>query len=54
MEVGVDGGFDLTFDAPFRFTVDSGFLKGTHIPVEFRARDIAGYQDVLDTFVVVK
>lgn len=53
-EVGVDGGFNFTFDAPFRFEIDSNLLKGTKVPVQYRARDIAGYADVLDTFVVVK
>ena len=52
--VGVDGGFQFTFDAPFLFFVDSGFVAGAKLPVEFRARDIAGYMDVLDTFVVIK
>ena len=53
-EIGVDGGFNFSFQAPFLFAVDSGLLKGTKIPFELRARDIAGYADVLDTFVVVK
>lgn len=53
-EIGVDGGFNFSFTAPFQFVVDSGLLKGTKIPFELRARDIAGYSDVLDTFVVVK
>jgi hypothetical protein len=53
-EIGVDGGFNFSFEAPFLFAVDSGLLKGTRLPFELRARDIAGYSDVLDTFVVVK
>lgn len=53
-EVGVDGGFQFSFNAPFLFFVDSGLAKGAKIPFELRARDIAGYSDVLDTFVVVK
>ena len=53
-EIGVDGGFNLSYQAPFLFFVDSGLIKGAKIPMELRARDIAGYQDVLDTFVVVK
>ena len=53
-EVGVDGGFDFTFQAPFLFFIDSGLIAGAKIPVELRARNIIGYQDVLDTFVVIK
>jgi len=49
-----DGGFQFTFEAPFFFFIDSGLAKGQKIPVQYRARDIAGYQDVLDTFVVIK
>lgn len=49
-----DGGFQLSFSAPFLFFIDSGLIKGAKVPVEFRARDIAGYTDVLDTFVVIK
>jgi hypothetical protein len=52
--VGVDGGFQFTFEAPFLFFIDSGLTRGAKIPVEFRGRDIAGYSDVLDTFVVIK
>lgn len=53
-EVGVDGGFQFSFEAPFLFFIDSGQVKGAKVPVEFRARDIAGYADALDTFVVIK
>ena len=53
-EIGVDGGFNFSFEAPFLFEVDSGLIRGAKIPFELRARDIAGYADVLDTFVVVK
>jgi len=53
-EIGVDGGFQFSFQAPFLFFVDSGLTRGAKIPFELRARDIAGYSDVLDTFVVVK
>lgn len=52
--VGVDGGFQFSFSAPFAFFIDSGLIKGAKIPVELRGRDIAGYTDVLDTFVVIK
>jgi len=52
--VGVDGGFQLSFQAPFWFVIDSGLLSGTKIPVSFSARNIVGYADVLDTFVVVR
>lgn len=53
-EVGVDGGLQLTFEAPFLFLIDSGLSPGAKVAVALRARDIAGYTDVLDTFVVVK
>ena len=53
-EVGVDGGLQFTLEAPFRFTIDSGLSPGVRIAVQLRGRDIAGYADVLDTFVVVK
>lgn len=52
--IGVDGQFQLSFEAPFNFPVDSQLLKGTKIPFSLRGRDIAGYSDELDTFVVVK
>jgi hypothetical protein len=53
-QVGVDGQFDLSYEAPFLFPVASGIVSGAKIPVSLRARDVAGYSDVLDTFVVVK
>lgn len=53
-EVGVDGGLQFTFEAPFFFTVDSGLSPGAKLSVQVRGRDIAGYSDVLDTFVVIK
>lgn len=53
-EVGVDGGLEFTFEAPFIFVINSGLSPGAKISVELRGRDIAGYSGVLDTFVVVK
>jgi hypothetical protein len=53
-EVGVDGGLQFTFEAPFLFFIDSGLSPGAKISVQVRGRDIAGYSDVLDTFVVIK
>jgi hypothetical protein len=53
-QVGVNGGFQFTFEAPFLFFIDSGLSPGVKISVEVRGRDIAGYMDVLDTFVVIK
>lgn len=53
-EVGVNGGLQFTFEAPFLFLIDSGLSPGARIAVQVRGRDIAGYADVLDTFVVIK
>jgi hypothetical protein len=50
---GEDGGFDQVFSAPFRFAIGAGKTPGTLIPIEFRARDIAGFVVVQDTHVVV-
>jgi hypothetical protein len=50
---GEDGGFDRVFSARFRFLIGAGKTQGTQIPVELRARDIAGFQVVQDTYVVV-
>lgn len=52
-EVGVDGSFDQVFSAPFRFVIAAGKLQGTHVPVQFRARDIGGFLIVRDTTVLV-
>ena len=52
--VGVDGGFQLSFQAPFLFPVDSGLFPGTQVPVTLSARNIVGYADALDTFVVIR
>ena len=49
-----DGGFQFEFQAPLFFFIDSLIAKNTRVPVQLRARDIAGYEDVLDTFVVIK
>ena len=50
---GEDGGFDQVFSAPFQFAIGAGKNPGTPVPVQFRARDIAGFVVVRDTFVVV-
>lgn len=50
---GEDGGFDAVFSAPFRFLIGPGKTPGTVLPVQVRARDIAGFQVARDTFVVV-
>ncbi len=50
---GADGRFERTFSAPFRFAIAAGRPPTTHIPVQFRARDIAGFVVVRDTYVVV-
>lgn len=50
---GEDGGFDQVFSSRFRFLIGAGKSQGTQIPIQFRARDIAGFQVVQDTYVVV-
>ena len=50
---GEDGGFDRVFSARFRFLIGAGKTPGTQIPVELRARDIAGFVVEKDTQVVV-
>ena len=50
---GEDGGFQLVFSSRFRFLIGAGKAPGTQIPVALRARDIAGFQVVRDTSVVV-
>lgn len=50
---GEDGGFDRVFSAPFRFLIGPGKTPGTVLPVQIRARDIAGFQVARDTYVVV-
>jgi hypothetical protein len=50
---GEDGRFERTFSAPYRFAIAAGKPPTTRIPIQFRARDIAGFQVVQDTYVVV-
>jgi hypothetical protein len=50
---GEDGGFDRVFSAPFRFLIGAGKTPGTVLSVQLRARDIAGFQVILDTSVTV-
>lgn len=50
---GEDGGFDQVFSSRFRFLIGPGKSPGTEIRVEFRARDIAGFEVTRDTHVVV-
>lgn len=52
--LGADGLFEPTFSAPFRAAVPAGHAAGDHVTVQFSARDIAGYEGGLDTFVVVR
>jgi hypothetical protein len=51
--VGKDGLFDRAFTSRFQFLIGAGKTPGTQIPVEIRARDIAGFQVTRDTHVVV-
>ena len=48
-----DGGFAPGFTATYRFIVPSGQQAGTHIPMSFRARDVAAFVTQRDTYVVV-
>jgi hypothetical protein len=50
---GDDGGFDRTFTVRFRFLIGPGHVPSERIPVEIRARDIAGFEAKRDTYVVV-
>ena len=50
---GVDGLFHQAFNSRFRFAIGAGIGAGTHLDVEFRARDIGGFETMRDTFVVV-
>jgi hypothetical protein len=48
-----DGRLEPTFTTRFRFLIGAGITPGTVLPVQFRARDIAGFQVIRDTQVVV-
>ena len=48
-----DGLLERVFTTRFRFPIAAGKTDGTRIPVEIRARDIAGFQVTRDTQVVV-
>jgi hypothetical protein len=50
---GESGGFDRVFTSRFRFPIAAGKGAGTQVPIRIRARDIAGFQVVRDTHVVV-
>jgi len=50
---GEDGRVERTFSAPYRFAIAAGKPATTRIPIQFRARDIAGFVAIRDTFVVV-
>ena len=52
-ERGEDGGFNQVFSAHYRFLVGAGQQPGIHLVIQFRARDIAGFQVQKDTYVVV-
>ena len=49
---GENGGFDDVFSSGYRFVVQ-GFQPSEHIPLTFRARDVAGFVVQRDTYVVV-
>ncbi len=48
-----DAGFSRTFSSRYRFILPSGQQSGTHIPMSFRARDVAAFETQKDTYVVV-
>ena len=50
---GEDAGFDQHFFTRFRFAIRAGRVPSTRIPVQIRARDIAGFEAKRDTYVVV-
>lgn len=50
---GEDGGFHQSLNIRFKFLIGSGKAPTTPIPVEIRARDIAGFEVQRDTHVVV-
>ena len=52
VEQGQNGGFNRVFSWHYRFTVQ-GFQPAESIPLTFRARDVAGFEVVRDTYVVV-
>lgn len=49
---GENGAFDDVFSSGYRFVVQ-GFQPSEHIPLTFRARDVAGFVVQRDTYVVV-
>ncbi|MGH2671102.1 MAG: hypothetical protein ACREMC_05210 [Gemmatimonadales bacterium] len=51
--VAQDGLLERVFTSRFRFPIAAGKTDGTQIPVEIRARDVAGFQVTQDTHVVV-
>ena len=53
VESGEDAGFDPRFISTFAFLIGPGKSHNTHIPVQIRARDLAGFSVVRDTYVVV-
>jgi hypothetical protein len=52
IEKGENGGFEHVFSSRYRFVVQ-GFSPSEHIPLTFRARDVAGFVVQRDTYVVV-
>jgi hypothetical protein len=48
-----DASFQQTFMSTYRFLIPAGQLPGTHIPMSFRARDVAAFMTQRDSYVVV-
>ena len=53
VQKGDDAGLQRSFSSGYRFVVPAGRALGNHIPMSFRARDIAGFLAQRDTYVVV-
>lgn len=53
VEAGQDAFFEQSLVSRFRFLIGVGKTPGTRIPVQVRARDIAGFEATRDTQVVV-
>ena len=52
-ERGETGGFNRVFSARYRFLIGAGQQPGIHLMIQFRARDIAGFEVQRDSYVVV-
>jgi hypothetical protein len=53
VEAGEDAGLDPRFITDFAFLIGPGKTFNTQIPVQIRARDLAGFEVTRDTYVTV-